>query len=189
MAGLDALLSTLHLPPHESRRMTRSRTGSLHLRSYRTFIRYSHPALTGAFPDPFSYPRAKHTNLKPAFAILYRNPRSSKVLVHPHPISCVRSRLAPRPACRISLFRAYCMREGVRPYWQWCWPVERRLIRVRWPVVRMFCRIAGGQSFEVPARAPKSRLARMLVFLQSVKNHATTYDPAMELAANRHRTV
>jgi hypothetical protein len=52
MAGLDTLLSTLHPPSRESRRMTRSRTGSLFLRSCRTFIRYSHPAFTGAFPGP-----------------------------------------------------------------------------------------------------------------------------------------
>ena len=37
----------------EDRRMTRSQTGSLHLRSYGTCIRYSLPAFTGAFPDPF----------------------------------------------------------------------------------------------------------------------------------------
>jgi hypothetical protein len=50
MAGPDVLLSTLHPPSRDGRRMTRSRTGSRHLRSYRTCIRYSHPAFTGAFP-------------------------------------------------------------------------------------------------------------------------------------------
>ena len=54
MAGLDTLLSTLHPSSHEDRRMTRSRTGSLFLGSYRTFICYTHPAFTGAFPAPFS---------------------------------------------------------------------------------------------------------------------------------------
>ncbi len=34
--------------------MTRGRTGSLRLDLYRTFICYSHPAFTGAFPVPFS---------------------------------------------------------------------------------------------------------------------------------------
>jgi hypothetical protein len=52
MAGLDVPLSTLHLSPHEKRRMTRSRTGSLFLRSCRTCICYTHPTFTGAFPDP-----------------------------------------------------------------------------------------------------------------------------------------
>ena len=35
--------------------MNRGRTGSLFLGSCRTFIRDSHPAFTGAFPDPFSF--------------------------------------------------------------------------------------------------------------------------------------
>lgn len=56
MAGLDTPLSTLHSPLRESRRMTRSRTGSLFLGSYRTLIRYSHPAFTSAFPVPFFQP-------------------------------------------------------------------------------------------------------------------------------------
>ena len=63
MAGLDALLSTLHPPSRENWRMTRSRTGSLHLRSYGTFIRYSLPAFTGAFPDHF-FPQSSISSTK-----------------------------------------------------------------------------------------------------------------------------
>ena len=53
MAGLDFPLSTLHPFPHGSRRMTRGRIGTLSLNSCGSFIRYSPPALTGAFPDTF----------------------------------------------------------------------------------------------------------------------------------------
>ena len=53
MAGLDFPLSTLHPSPHGNRRMTRGRIGTLSLHSCGSFIRYSPPAFTGAFPDPF----------------------------------------------------------------------------------------------------------------------------------------
>ena len=53
MAGLDFPLSTLHPSPREDRRMTRGQTGSLFLGLCGSFIRNSHPAFTGAFPDPF----------------------------------------------------------------------------------------------------------------------------------------
>ncbi len=46
MAGLDALMSTLHPPSRESRRMSRNQSGSLFLRSCRTFIGYSPPEFT-----------------------------------------------------------------------------------------------------------------------------------------------
>ncbi len=52
--GRLPLLSTVHPSSHENRRMTRSRTGSLHLVSSITFSCYSHPDITGAFPAPFS---------------------------------------------------------------------------------------------------------------------------------------
>ena len=53
MAGLDFPLSTLHPPPHEDRRMTRGQTGYALPCLYGSYIRYSLPAFTGAFPDPF----------------------------------------------------------------------------------------------------------------------------------------
>ena len=56
MAGLDFPLSTLHPFPHGNRRMTRGRIGTLSLNSCGSFIRYSPPALTGAFPDTFYAP-------------------------------------------------------------------------------------------------------------------------------------
>ena len=54
MAGLDFPLSTLHPFPRGNRRMTRGRIGTLSLNSCASFIRYSPPAFTGAFPVPFS---------------------------------------------------------------------------------------------------------------------------------------
>ena len=48
---LSRLLSTLRLNPCRDRRMTRGRIGALSLNSCGSFIGYSPPALTGAFPD------------------------------------------------------------------------------------------------------------------------------------------
>ena len=44
--------------PRGSRRMTRGRSGLLHLASYRTFTRYSSPAFIGAFPEPAPEPES-----------------------------------------------------------------------------------------------------------------------------------
>lgn len=82
MAGLDALLSTLHPPSRENRRMTRSRTGSLHLRSYGTSIRYSLLAFTGAFPDPFSSSRSEAIQLFASAPLInrrYQMPRKKEL--------------------------------------------------------------------------------------------------------------
>ncbi len=56
MAGLRVPLSTLHPPCYHDRRMTQGRDGPLSPFPYGSFIRYSLPALTGAFSDPFAAP-------------------------------------------------------------------------------------------------------------------------------------